>query len=362
MSSWSGRVQTKSRYSATVDMWHKPAVWQAVADDLRSYRNDGLARLLTEDTVRFAAARALMNVGVPPRQLRAEWPHPVIKGSRVDLVVGETTPVAFIEFKYPREPNEKNAAWTMALGEVLKDLYRLAACPSDASRLFVYVETARLRRYMANAAHRYGLNIDVDEVALRPADAARLPTTAAQIIGTELATYHVTAQRKILIEIDQDLRLAVYTIGPLGAPPGIAARLAAENASNPGCAVPDGPEHYRTKPHAAGTPANVIPQPAPPPPPTGTRDGARPEILAAIHAVLIRSGGQTFTPTDIINEMTRRGTGYCESTIRTMITSHMCVSAPVNAGTTYDDIERVGRGLYRLANRERGPSTTRWPR
>jgi hypothetical protein len=78
------------------------------------------------------------------------------------------------------------------------------------------------------------------------------------------------------------------------------------------------------------------------------RDGARREILEAIHAVLIRSGGDTFTPAEIVAEMTRRRTGYAESTIRTMITGHLCWNAPDNAGTTYDDLERIDRGRYRL--------------
>ncbi len=46
--------------------------------------------------------------------------------------------------------------------------------------------------------------------------------------------------------------------------------------------------------------------------------------------------------------MGRCGTRYAESTIRTMITSHMCLNAPDNAATTYDDLERVDRGTYRL--------------
>jgi hypothetical protein len=46
--------------------------------------------------------------------------------------------------------------------------------------------------------------------------------------------------------------------------------------------------------------------------------------------------------------MTLRRTGYAESTIRTMITAHLCWNAPDNAGTTYDDLERVDRGRYRL--------------
>jgi hypothetical protein len=46
----------------------------------------------------------------------------------VDLVVSEPE-LAAIEFKYPREPRETNAAWTQHLGEALKDFYRLARMP-----------------------------------------------------------------------------------------------------------------------------------------------------------------------------------------------------------------------------------------
>jgi hypothetical protein len=202
-----------------VNRWKDPAVWSAVATDLRGHRQRGLAGLLTEDTVRFAAARALVDAGTDPVGLRAEWPHPALKGSRVDLVAGGEPPGALIEFKYPREPNEQNAAWAMALGEVLKDFYRLAAYPSDADRLFVYVETNRLRRYMAGRAKTCGLNLDVDEVALRPSEAALLPTIATQIIGAELAAHDVTARRITLVDVDDTLRLAVYEVDPLGISP-----------------------------------------------------------------------------------------------------------------------------------------------
>lgn len=67
--------------------------------------------------------------------------------------------------------------------------------------------------------------------------------------------------------------------------------------------------------------------------------------------MLTRSGGTTFSPAEIVAEMTRRGTGHQESTIRTMITGHLCGNAPNNAGTAYDDLERVDRGTYRLAQR-----------
>ncbi|MGP3955853.1 hypothetical protein ACTWPT_07630 [Nonomuraea sp. 3N208] len=213
------------------------AEWEAVAAELRAHRRKGLGQLLTEDTVRFASARALVDAGVDPAALRVESPHPVLKGSRIDLVADGHPPV-LVEFKFPREPNEQNAAWTMALGEVLKDFYRLAAFPGAAERLFVYVETARLRRYMAGAAQRYGMAIDTEQVVLCPADAARLPTTAAQIIGAELVAHHVQARRASLLDVDDGLRLAVYVVDPLGVPPDPAVgRLAADDTPEDSASV-----------------------------------------------------------------------------------------------------------------------------
>lgn len=209
-----------------MNVWRGAEVWGAVAAEIRDHRRRGFGPLITEDVIRFATVKSLSMHGTDPASISTEWPHPRLKGSRIDLVVGKP-PVALIEFKYPREPNEVNAAWTMALGEVLKDLYRLASFPGAVDRLFVYVETSRLRRYMAGAAQRYGLNLDTQHVVLHPDDAKRLPTTAAQIIGTDLATHHVTAERTTLIDIDDDLRLAVYHVDPVEGTPEPAAQQAA---------------------------------------------------------------------------------------------------------------------------------------
>lgn len=162
-----------------VRAWHDPDLCQSVASELRTHRATGLAGLLTEDTLRFAVARALVDAGADPTSMRIEWPHPTLTGSRIDLVVGLNSPAdrAVIELKYPREPSEVNAAWTMTLGEVLKDRYRLALTPGEADRLFVYLESPRLRRYMSGAARRYGLDLDADQVVLNPAAAAALPRT-----------------------------------------------------------------------------------------------------------------------------------------------------------------------------------------
>ncbi|MGM1064819.1 DUF7669 domain-containing protein [Saccharothrix sp. Mg75] len=61
--------------------------------------------------------------------------------------------------------------------------------------------------------------------------------------------------------------------------------------------------------------------------------------------MLTRSGASTFTLAEVVAEMARRGTGYAEGTLRTMVTSHLCHNATDHA--TYDDLERVHRGIYR---------------
>lgn len=77
---------------------------------------------------------------------------------------------------------------------------------------------------------------------------------------------------------------------------------------------------------------------------------AREQILMAIDRIA-RAPGATFSPQDVIDELTQMGTDLAESTIRTHITSRMCGDAPDNHGTTYDDLERVERGVYRLRRR-----------
>jgi hypothetical protein len=263
-----------------------------------------------------------------------------LKGSRVDLVVGRPSPVALIELKFPREPNEVNAAWTMALGEVLKDFYRLAAYPGEVDRVFVYVESTRLRGYMAGVARRHGVDLDTDTVALTPAAVAGLPAMALGIIGADLARHSVTATRLALIPVDDTLRLTIYHVDPLAT-----AQTADLPAGDPEVKRPVPPVEVtrQAAETVTGTDTPPIRSTA-----RAVREGARREILDAVQAVLTRSGASTFTLAEVLAEMARRGTGYAEGTIRTMVTSHLCRNAPDHAATTYDDLERVDRGRYRL--------------
>ena len=53
---------------------------------------------------------------------------------------------------------------------------------------------------------------------------------------------------------------------------------------------------------------------------------------------------------EIVDHMARQGTRYRESTIRTHVTSRLCVDAPDHHAVRYPDLVRVERGRYRLAS------------
>jgi hypothetical protein len=68
--------------------WLDHACWDGVATEFRDLRTRGLSRLLTEETVRFAAVKALAAASVDVGGMRYEWPHPALPGSRIDVVIG----------------------------------------------------------------------------------------------------------------------------------------------------------------------------------------------------------------------------------------------------------------------------------
>ena len=78
---------------------------------------------------------------------------------------------------------------------------------------------------------------------------------------------------------------------------------------------------------------------------------AQDEVLKAVRRLETRSPDGSFTPVEVIEEMRRAGTRYAESTIRTHVPSRMCGDAPDNHGTTYDDLERLEHGRYRIRRR-----------
>lgn len=80
---------------------------------------------------------------------------------------------------------------------------------------------------------------------------------------------------------------------------------------------------------------------------------ARDEILAALPRMRARHGRDYFSPAEVIQELRRNGSVYSDSTIRTHVVSRMCGNSPNHHAVAYNDLERIGHGLYR--QRHSGP-------
>lgn len=76
----------------------------------------------------------------------------------------------------------------------------------------------------------------------------------------------------------------------------------------------------------------------------------REELLHVTRSLAGRTGRQVFRLSELLLAMFQAGSRYSESTIRTHVVSRCCRNAPENHAVTYDDFERVGRGLYRLVS------------
>ena len=74
----------------------------------------------------------------------------------------------------------------------------------------------------------------------------------------------------------------------------------------------------------------------------------REELIEAIKVIINKKRKNEFSPQEAIAYMKLNGTSYQEKTIRTHITSRCCKNAPQNHQTKYEDLERIGVGLYKL--------------
>lgn len=191
------------------------AVWRATAAQLDQYRDAGLENLLTEDVVRFAAIQQLVAAGVSPTRLEVEWRRLGVPDA-VDLVVTGPAPAA-VEFKYPREPRETNAAWTQHLGEALKDFYRLAHMSAQfTDRWCVQLLSSRVMRYLDGVADRHGVRFGLkpgEPTVLEPARVRALPSTAHKGLARWMVDLpRVQADCLAAHLIGHDLRLVVHAV------------------------------------------------------------------------------------------------------------------------------------------------------
>ena len=73
----------------------------------------------------------------------------------------------------------------------------------------------------------------------------------------------------------------------------------------------------------------------------------RDTILEAFVRLEHRERRKTFKIAEIVKEVLAVTLSFTESTIRTHITSRLCIQAPPNHFTRYEDLDRMSRGEYR---------------
>lgn len=196
-----------------------PLIWQQSARRLRRHAEQGLSDLLTEDVLRFEAVQELVATGSSPGSIVSEWRRPPVRDA-VDLVVTAPDLVA-IEFKYPREPRETNAAWTQHLGESLKDFYRLACMPADvAQRWCVQLWSRRAQSYFDGVSNRSGLALGTAPGLRTYLDAAivrSLPATATGQLQRWLPDLPPVSALCVCAErVSPDLLLLAHKVEPVG--------------------------------------------------------------------------------------------------------------------------------------------------
>lgn len=197
--------------------WHD--VWERVADDLGGWGARGMGHLLTEDVLRFATIRHLIDLGAPAGSLQIEWRRP---GSRdaVDLALGAPERGA-VEFKFPREPRPENAAWTTHLGELLKDYYRLASMPEEfEERWIVQLLPQGFRDYLRRFEGRHEQlrlpEAEGAETVLDPVLLTSLPLSVS-VLMDRWADQDLTVRARCVESrpVGDELLLLVHAVEPI---------------------------------------------------------------------------------------------------------------------------------------------------
>ncbi len=178
-------------------------VWAALAVALRVHVEVGRRHLLTEDVVRFATVAVLADHGVSADRLAAE--RTVAGIGRVDLMVDPPAGAA-VEFKFPREASEKNAADTDAFGETLRDFYRLARLDVGEAWAVQVLRPAFVRYLRARSEVRW--TAAPGETLVLPAGLSAVLPASARAQLSEWATDEVRARCELAEALGDDLLVA----------------------------------------------------------------------------------------------------------------------------------------------------------
>lgn len=309
------------------------AVWEATAGRMGQHWAAGRGHLLTEDAMRMCLIESLADAGVGPSRLTAEVYTPTLGRGKVDLCIDGYTGTV-VELKYPRDPaSEAGAADTMILGELLRDFCRVAVIGAQ-ERWVAQIIHSRLARYLSAACARYGL-----EWAAQPGQAmtltrealAGLPKVALDALGKTAWLLPVRATCTSRVMIVDGLVLYAYVVAHPD--PELAASPLIGSSMNPPPPTiqPRRPEGLESQGGPFRTPGG----------------GARGAILDAMDAIAVATGRDVISVAEVLDYLRTQGAPFADTTIRTMMSSHMRADRQGPGVDSLSDLDCVGRGLYR---------------
>lgn len=308
--------------STTAVDW--PAVWSRVAVTLGGHLAAGRGHLLSDDTVRMSTVLALEAVGVAPSRLAMVVPGRGV-GERPALAV-DGPDGSVVDLRCPHTATRVGRD-TVAMGSLLHDFLRLALVPAR-QRLVTQLLDVRTMGYLRRSAERNGVLLPTspgDRLVLQRDTLEWLPPGALTGLGERAWSLpvHVTCRGRW--PVAGDLELFEFDVrGPRAA-----------------AAAPPGSSRTQ-RPRQAGT--GQLGGRTASPSPAGS---ARAQIIEAMRALAAR-GRSEVGGAEVYAELQRAGSRYAEPTIHRLLTTHMCVDVRGRGIGSYDDVESVGPGLYRL--------------
>lgn len=299
-------------------------VWETTAAGLKRHADAGRGHLLTEDTLRLCLIESLDQHGVAAGRLAAEVITQVLPGAKLDLAVDGPNGTV-IELKYPRDSRTGISPDTMTLGELVRDFCRVGLLTAR-ERWVGQVINTRLADYLVRVGAKYQLGWVFEPgetMLLNRAALAALPRTALTAIGERPWRLPIQATCVVRASVTETLTLFAYRV------------------EAPGADTLPQPLVEALEPIAVGQ-ARDVTRPC-----VEAPKGARAAILAAIDELIASGDRGTVTPREVIAHLKTSGAPFAASTIRTMMSSHMCVGAQGPGVGSYDDLERLRRGEYR---------------
>ncbi|WP_181310385.1 hypothetical protein [Nocardioides campestrisoli] len=310
-------------------------VWHLVATTVAGHLAAGRGHLVTQDTVRLAAVLALQALGVAPIRITLGWTagtgRPAEASEPLADLFLDGPGGTLVDVRLPWTPSA--AQGTEAMGWLLRDVLRVASVPA-AGRWLGVLASPPLMGQLDHLARRRGVpwpGHPQARVLLDRAGLDALPAGAARALGPGPRPQPVAVTCAGSWPVSPELDLYAFEVDVLGSGPDT---------------IPAGSTPAVLPPPAAPVRETLQAVPAAPPPsPRGT---ARAEVLAAVRAVVARTGTDVVHEQQVLDEVRRSGARFDEATVLTMLTRHMCAQVQGRGVASYDDVDQVDEHHYRL--------------